>query len=772
MNTNFPVEAAKLAAKVDYPVVNAVSANGIATWQIAAPSAFMADAMIEKILALTGNGGKIKSSETTLFNTDAKADDFTNKAVTALTIEVENGSIPADPAREIAELLISGGDDFFVTYGGFSTAEANVLNAAAEFIHSQLSYIDRNAYTICEIRRFMGLYPEILRKLMDKFLAGCRDVECVKAEIAKIASGIADKDIKVKTVLNSAAEFFRCVIRSNYTLENKTALAFKLDPAFMSFFGGVDEKYIQAFPPERPFGVFFFYRNKISGFQIRFAPIARGGWRTVVPKPGSSALDKYDFFNQAHCEIFREGFVLANTQHKKNKDIYEGGSKMVTILENLDGADFKTTLWAAQRAIFEAFLALLLEDSNDIIEIGPDENMFDEMICHMGNRGEEANYVLKSGIISGKEDTGINHKHYGVTSFGVYQYLIRTLKHLNINAETDEFSAILSGGPFGDVAGNMMKLLNAKKADGSYVLPKLCIKAVTDGPAAIYDPAGIDREELSSLIHTAALDGFNPAKLHGEGAFMIFSAANADGLHRMATVINGKVEDKFISRNEFMQLFSNNIFREATVFIPGGGRPQTIHDGNWTNFAPNGQPIIKAIVEGANSFTTPSARLKLQAAGIVNVLDSSSNKCGVITSSYEIMSGILLEKDEFIANKEELVADLMNRLAACANKEAEWLFTEFNARKTVPLTDLSNELGNKVNELKAALFDLFTAKPELLKDELILDHLLPIFRTKFAGRVSRLPDLYRRAIGAAEAASRIIYTPADPAVADIVKALA
>ncbi|MBQ9786640.1 MAG: hypothetical protein IJW33_00530 [Lentisphaeria bacterium] len=772
MNTNFSEDAARLAAKVDYPVVKAVSANGIASWQIAATSSFMADEMIEKMLALAGNGGKIISSSVEKFNEGAKTDDFVNKAFTLLNIEVENGTVPADPAREVAELLISGGDDFFVTYGGFAQAEANVLNAAAEFIHSQLSYINRDAYTVCEIRRFMGLYPEIMRKLMDKFLSGVREVEDVKAEIARIASGIADKDFKVKNVLNSAAEFFRCIIRSNFALPNKTALAFKLDPAFMSFFGDLDAKYVQAFPPERPFGVFFFYRNKISGFQIRFAPIARGGWRTVVPKPGSSALDKRDAFNQAHCEIFREGFVLANTQHKKNKDIYEGGSKMVTILENLDGADFKTTLWAAQRAIFEAFLALLLQDSNDIIEIGPDENMFDEMISYMGDRGEAENYVLKSGIISGKEDTGINHKHYGVTSFGVYQYLIRTLKHLNIDAEKDEFSAILSGGPFGDVAGNMMKLLNVKNADGSYALPKLCIKAVTDGPAALYDPAGIDREELSSLIHKSALDAFNPAKLHGEGAYMIFSAFDANGMHRMAHVVNGKVEEKQISHNEFMQLFSNNIFREATVFIPGGGRPQTIHDGNWMNFVPNGKPIIKAIVEGANSFTTPSARLKLQSAGIINVLDSSSNKCGVITSSYEIMSGILLEKDEFIANKEELVADLMVTLARRANMEAEWLFTEFNARKSVPLTDLSNELGDKVNALKTALFELFTNRPELLADELILDHLLPIFRSKFADRIGRLPVLYRRAIGAAEAASRIIYTPQDPAIADIVKALA
>ena len=88
------------------------------------------------------------------------------------------------------------------------------------------------------------------------------------------------------------------------------------------------------------------------------------------------------------------------------------------------------------------------------------------------------------------------------------------------------------------------------------------------------------------------------------------------------------------------------------------------------------------------------------------------------------------------------------------------------------MTDLSNELGNRVNELKAALFELFTEKPELLADQLILDHLLPIFRNKFADRIGRLPELYRKAIGAAEAAGRIIYTPEDPAVAEIIKALA
>lgn len=73
----------------------------------------------------------------------------------------------------------------------------------------------------------------------------------------------------------------------------------------------------------------------------------------------------------------------------------------------------------------------------------------------------------------------------------------------------------------------MIKLLNAADENGGYRMPGLRIVAVTDGPAAIFDPAGIDRGELSRLVHTANLDSFDPAKLKGEGAFMIFNQPTA-----------------------------------------------------------------------------------------------------------------------------------------------------------------------------------------------------------------------------------------------------
>jgi glutamate dehydrogenase len=55
-------------------------------------------------------------------------------------------------------------------------------------------------------------------------------------------------------------------------------------------------------------------------------------------------------------------------------------------------------------------------------------------------------------------------------------------------------------------------------------------------------------------------------------------------------------------------------------------------------------------VEGANIFITPEARKKLhEEAGVMIVKDSSANKCGVICSSFEISSSMLLSQVGFFA---------------------------------------------------------------------------------------------------------------------------
>lgn len=72
-------------------------------------------------------------------------------------------------------------------------------------------------------------------------------------------------------------------------------------------------------------------------------------------------------------------------------------------------------------------------------------------------------------------------------------------------------------------------------------------------------------------------------------------------------------------------------------FVPCGGRPESV---NLTNvhkmFKKDGTPRFKYIVEGANLFFSEGARKKLESSGVILFKDSSTNKGGVTSSSYEV----------------------------------------------------------------------------------------------------------------------------------------
>ena len=382
-------------------------------------------------------------------------------------------------------------------------------------------------------RRFDPARPRRSEKEKQEFSAE------FSAQVAQINTGNQSKNQVIKTIFNCALNFLDCILKSNFYVCDKTALSFRLSVGFCVFYRELSADYAAAFPEALPYAVFYFYRRGAFGYHVRFTDIARGGWRSVVPSRGGNRLEMNDNYEYARDEAFRECYVLAHTQHLKNKDIYEGGAKLLTLLVPVrESGKLRPVLWHIQRSITRALLSLINYDQNkvlrdpqivdylgerEILEIGPDENMFDPMIEWIGAYAQKQQYRLGSGLISGKPGAGINHKEYGVTSFGIHQYLLKTLQELGIDPRREQFSVKIAGGPGGDVAGNAMKLLLAKE-NGDFIYPRLSIIAVTDGPAIAYDPEGLDRDELARLIHVSALDEFDPAKLRGEGAMLALSA--------------------------------------------------------------------------------------------------------------------------------------------------------------------------------------------------------------------------------------------------------
>jgi glutamate dehydrogenase len=397
---------------------------------------------------------------------------------------------------------------------------------------------------------------------------------------------------------------------------------------------------------------------------------------------------------------------------------------------------------------------------DEAIELGPDENMHDSMIELIARQSVRRGYLLGIGVISSKK-AGINHKEFGVTSTGVVKFAEITMEQLGIDVHRDPFSVKFTGGPGGDVAGNAMRILLER-------CPAVRINLILDGTGALHDPLGADRQALLRIVLQKDIEDFDPQALHPGGFILYRNVRCTDGLrelYKRVRCTEAGLTEEWITVDEFHREFNNLIFTvTADLFIPAGGRPETVDESNWQKFFQHGQPSMRAIVEGANSFITPPARNELQKRGIIILRDSSANKCGVISSSYEIIANLLLSEKEFFTNKERYVADVLQILEQRAEEEARLIFKRRkDSGDSLLYTEISAEISSEINTHYAKLFNYFQRRPELSDDPLmqrsILAHLPQMIRRepRFRKRIKTLPAKYIAAIMASEIASSLVY---------------
>jgi glutamate dehydrogenase len=667
----------------------------------------------------------------------------------------------------------------FVLTGVLTGEEASLLNAFIGFCHTNLAHNQPHRYTLEDVVRAFRSHPDISRRLArlfeTRFDPEAADREAryavalaeMEREVATYNTGHSALDDFRRSVFRTVLVFIRRTLKTNYFVPEKHALAFRLDPAYLDDLG---PEFTGDLPPERPFRVTFFFGRSGLGYHIGFADIARGGWRTIVTRT------RDDYVTVAN-RVFRENYVLAHTQHLKNKDIYEGGSKLVVVIR---APDVKTPeqmnrrMHRVQLDFAGAFLDIFVTENgrakdrrvvdfygeDEPIELGPDENMHDEMIEQIAALSRSRGYVLGTGIMSSKR-VGINHKEYGVTSLGVVAMAEIAMHAQGVNIHKDPFTVKLTGGPNGDVAGNGLRLLLER-------CPEVRVRLVLDGTAAVYDPGGLDREALSKIVLRDDADAFDAGRL-GPGGYVLYrNRRRTEGLRELfcsAEVTAEGLSERWLTQDEFFQRIDGALFEvEADLFIPAGGRPETIDEQNWRRFlSADGKPSAKVIVEGANSFITPGARRLLQEAGIVILRDASANKCGVISSSYEIIGNLLFSEEEFLAHKESYVRDVLAILERRARDEALLLFRRYRDEGGKrSFTELSDAVSAEINARKAELFAFFHSRPEADRTDAcqraLVAHLPRMLRDPaWRGRTDRLPSKYRAAILAAEIAGAMVY---------------
>lgn len=672
----------------------------------------------------------------------------------------------------------------YVVEGVLSGEDAVLIDAYISFCHTSLAHGQPERFGLEDVQNAFYDHPEMSQLLIRLFrLRFDPDLsereKLYSAALAEVQNAVEGHNTGHRRLDGVRRTIYRCclllvthTLKTNFFVVEKQAIAFRLDPMYLQLLG---QEFTEDLPEDKPFRVTFFFSRFGSGYHVGFSDIARGGWRTVIAR----SVD--DYITSANT-IFREVYVLANTQHLKNTDIYEGGSKLAVVLDVSDleqaGCEAENSrLYKLQYGIANAFLDIFITEngvvrdrrvvdyygSDEPIEIGPDENMHDGMIETIAALSKDRGYILGVGIMSSKR-FGINHKEYGVTSTGVVTFAEITMAETaGIDMRRDPFSLKMTGGPNGDVAGNSLRIILER-------CPGVQIRLILDGTAALYDPNGISHDALSRIILKHDLDAFNTSFI-GKGGFIVFrTGRRMEGLkelHRKVTHTADGFVEEWLDMDDFNHIYSSLVFTvKADLFIPAGGRPETIDGQNWQSFLDgNGVPSSGVIIEGANSYITPEARTKLQKSGVVLMRDSSANKCGVISSSYEIIANLLLSEREFMKQKERYVADVLTILGKRAADEARLILRRrVESGGTLLCSEISEAISLDINSLYTRLFEFFSARPDLCLQapfrQAILSH-LPLMLQETAAyrqRIKNLPQKYLCAILAAEIGSSMVYS--------------
>jgi glutamate dehydrogenase len=643
-------------------------------------------------------------------------------------------------------------DLIFEKYPWLGVRRGEIITGMCSLMHTvfakenPLVYSKGNILEMVTHSRTIGHAAKIADLFLDRFhpdeALRCSDEAELQRRIQDIQTAIESDVENTVTIqlLNKMIEIVQLTYKTNVYMQNRYALGFRLDPRIMEPNPTESTVY-----EEVPYGILFAHGRRFNGYHVRFRDIARGGMRLVTP----ATVEQYALES---ARQYDEAYGLAFAQQLKNKDIPEGGSKAVCLIDTNNLAltahskDF--VMRKSVKAFSDTILDLVVDTEEtranivdywgkrETLYLGPDEQVIPEDINWIIQQAGRRGYTTPAAFMSSKPKAGINHKEFGVTSEGVNVYLDVALRQtLGIDPKKDSFSVKLTGGPDGDVGGNEIKILIREYGD--------CVKilGVADHSGCAEDPEGLDHEELLRLVNEGLpIANFNAEKLGDSG-----------DLHLVDS------EQGVKARNSM----HNRIVADA--FLPCGGRPNTIDISNYKQFLipGTGEPSSKLIVEGANLFTTEAARKALfDEASVVIVKDSSANKGGVITSSYEIISAMLLSEDQFYENKEQIVQEVLAKLRGLAKMEAELLFREGQVYGG-GLPEVSKIISNSINTATDAL----SAALDTLSEE-DREQLLPLFRAHlpqtladlaFENVQQRVPEQYIKNAIASSLASKMVY---------------
>ncbi|KAH8588388.1 NAD-specific glutamate dehydrogenase [Bisporella sp. PMI_857] len=611
-------------------------------------------------------------------------------------------------------------------------------------------------FTADYIYEIINSHPQLVRRLYTSFASvHLRLAEGYEAEAvpptpsAQVLSDNELKELISKTltdenerlVMSAFRTFNNALLKTNFYTPTKVALSFRFEPSFLPVI-----EY-----PQPLYGMFLVISSESRGFHLRFRDIARGGIRIVK----SRNREAYSINARS---MFDENYGLANTQQRKNKDIPEGGSKGVILLDpskqDKGSVAFEKYIDSIMDLLLPAETPGIknpivdLYGKEEILFMGPDENTAD-LVDWATEHAKERGAPWWKSFFTGKSPRlgGIPHDTYGMTTLSVREYVKGIYRKKEL--DPSKVRKMQTGGPDGDLGSNEILLSNEKYT------------AISDGSGVLVDPEGLNKEELIRLARRRVMiSQYDTSKLSKKGYRVLVDDVNVK-LPDGEVISNGTT-----FRNTFF-LRQNDLF---DCFVPCGGRPESIDLSSVNKLIVKGKTTIPYIVEGANLFITQDAKIRLEEAGCILFKDASANKGGVTSSSLEVLASLSFDDQGFLENMcvgkngqtpafyTAYVKDVQEKIKENARLEFEAIWREHKQTK-IPRSTLSDTLSVAITKLDEELQKTELWEDEKLRRSVLKDALPKLLLEKIGLDliIERVPDNYLRAIFGSYLASRFVY---------------
>jgi glutamate dehydrogenase len=331
-------------------------------------------------------------------------------------------------------------DLVFERFPFLGVTRAEIITGLCAALHPVLAKVNALAYSNASIYervlsnpRFIGHAAAIADLFLERFrpangepggTTAEQPPSWTEAEFAEACAAIERtivsdvEDTMASTVLLKMIDMVQHTLKTNVYMPDRYALSFRLDPACMvpplaSTGSGAAQQQQQR---ELPYGILFVHGRRFNGFHVRFRDIARGGMRLVTP----ASAEQYALESARHYD---ECYGLAFAQQLKNKDIPEGGSKAVVLinthqLQGLSDTSKFFIMRKAVKAMTDAMLDLIVDTDytrkylvdywgkKEVLYLGPDEQVIPEDIEWIVKRAAKRGYGTPAAFMSSKPRAG------------------------------------------------------------------------------------------------------------------------------------------------------------------------------------------------------------------------------------------------------------------------------------------------------------------------------------------------------------------------------